>query len=380
TAEDIQPVSWTLAILTATLPSFRTLIADVHSLLKMQVPGIHTLSLDSYNYSTYHPADQITNWMVEVALRHPDVVQLHLLGQTYEKKNILYLKIGNRSEQPKKIIWMDCGIHAREWISPAFCQWFVKEILQTYKSDAKVSRYLQDMDFYIVPVLNIDGYIYSWQTNRLWRKSRSIYPGNACFGTDLNRNFDSAWCSVGASRDPCSETYCGPRAESESEVKAVANLVRSRKADIVCFFTIHSYGQLILMPYGHPDKNASNFKELLDLGLRAAEAIKKKHGTTYRVGPPSSILYNNSGSSRDWARDMGIPFSYTLELRDNGTHGFLLPEEQIEATCQEAQAGVMLIVESVHAKYFSGATALASLWLTITASYVAGWALTRGNL
>ena len=23
---------------------------------------------------------------------------------------------------------MDCGIHAREWIAPAFCQWFVKEV------------------------------------------------------------------------------------------------------------------------------------------------------------------------------------------------------------------------------------------------------------
>lgn len=23
---------------------------------------------------------------------------------------------------------MDCGIHAREWISPAFCQWFVYQV------------------------------------------------------------------------------------------------------------------------------------------------------------------------------------------------------------------------------------------------------------
>lgn len=26
------------------------------------------------------------------------------------------------------MVWMDCGIHAREWIAPAFCQWFVKEV------------------------------------------------------------------------------------------------------------------------------------------------------------------------------------------------------------------------------------------------------------
>lgn len=38
------------------------------------------------------------------------------------------LQISLPSNNPKKIIWMDCGIHAREWIAPAFCQWFVKEV------------------------------------------------------------------------------------------------------------------------------------------------------------------------------------------------------------------------------------------------------------
>ena len=38
------------------------------------------------------------------------------------------LQISQPSDNPKKIIWMDCGIHAREWIAPAFCQWFVKEV------------------------------------------------------------------------------------------------------------------------------------------------------------------------------------------------------------------------------------------------------------
>lgn len=25
-------------------------------------------------------------------------------------------------------MWIDCGIHAREWISPAFCLWFVQNV------------------------------------------------------------------------------------------------------------------------------------------------------------------------------------------------------------------------------------------------------------
>lgn len=37
-------------------------------------------------------------------------------------------QIGKNTGSTKPAIFMDCGIHAREWISPAFCQWFVQEV------------------------------------------------------------------------------------------------------------------------------------------------------------------------------------------------------------------------------------------------------------
>ena len=37
-------------------------------------------------------------------------------------------QIGKKSSSSKPSIFLDCGIHAREWISPAFCQLFVKEV------------------------------------------------------------------------------------------------------------------------------------------------------------------------------------------------------------------------------------------------------------
>lgn len=37
-------------------------------------------------------------------------------------------QLGRRSRAYKNAVWIDCGIHAREWIGPAFCQWFVKEV------------------------------------------------------------------------------------------------------------------------------------------------------------------------------------------------------------------------------------------------------------
>ncbi|KAK2856797.1 hypothetical protein Q5P01_005532 [Channa striata] len=271
-----------------------------------------------YDYYKYHPMHEITNWMAQLLKEHPDVVSIVDYGQTYEKRTISLLKIGINTGEKKKAVWMDCGIHAREWIAPAFCQYFVAQILQTYKTDPKMELMMKNLDFYVTPVLNMDGYIYSWENSstRLWRKNRSPGPsGCDCYGTDLNRNFDANWGTIGVSFN------C------------------TRKDDFLCFLTIHSYGQLVLVPYGNPNFTASNYDELMKVGLAAAHEIWKVHGKNYTVGSSPDVLYPNSGSSRDWARLQGIPYSYTFELRDNGTFGFQLPENQIQPTCEEAYRG-----------------------------------------
>ncbi|XP_036397307.1 carboxypeptidase O [Megalops cyprinoides] len=327
-------------------------------------------------YTKYHPMEEISMWMEQMVKENPGVVSSEVYGQTFEGRNITLLKIGLESSIKKKAIWMDCGIHAREWIAPAFCQWFVKEILQTYKTDEKMNLMLKNMDFYITPVLNVDGYMYSWmnESTRLWRKTRSNHttPDCDCEGTDLNRNFNANWGTVGISANCCSEIYCGPRALSEVEAVAVTEFVGNRVEEILCFLTIHSYGQLILVPYGHPQISAPNYDELMQVGLNAAKAIKSVHGMDYTVGTSPDVLYPNSGSSRDWARLIGIPFSFTFELRDKGQHGFKLPEDQIQPACEEAYAGARSIITYVHDKTYNGvpssATAGLALWTTLLAS------------
>ncbi|XP_040888387.1 carboxypeptidase O-like [Toxotes jaculatrix] len=339
--------------------------------------GAATIDRLEYDYFKYHPMPEISKWMAQIAQDYPDVVTTEDYGHSYENRTISLLKIGLSTGGKKKAIWMDCGIHAREWIAPAFCQYFVRQILQTYKTDPKMEQMMKNMDFYVTPVLNVDGYIYSWKDNttRLWRKNRSPGPsGCSCYGTDLNRNFDANWGTIGVSSDCCSNIYCGSKPVSEPEAQAVTEYVGSRKDDFLCFLTIHSYGQLLLVPYGHPNFTAPNYNELMEVGRAAADAIREVHGRNYVVGASPDVLYPNSGSSRDWARMQGIPFAYTFELRDNGTFGFELPEDQIQPTCEEAYRGALHIITYAHDKTFNGAvvTAAATLWTVLLAVGVSG--------
>ncbi|XP_021255607.1 carboxypeptidase O [Numida meleagris] len=337
--------------------SYKILIHDVQELVDQSTPeetSSHRQIPESYNYAQYHPMEEIYTWMAQIQKNNSELVTQHYLGKTIENRTMYYLQISQPSDKNKKIIWMDCGIHAREWISPAFCQWFVKEILQNYESDPKIRKFLQNLDLYVLPVLNVDGYIYSWETARLWRKNRSPHMNGSCYGTDLNRNFNSSWGTVGVSYNCSSEIFCGSGPESEPETRAVVQLIERKKSDILCYLTIHSYGQYILTPYGSTTVPPSNNEELMHVAQTAAAALMEKYGTSYEVGSTSLILYNNSGSSRDWAHMIGIPFSYTFELRDNGTYGFVLPADQIQPTCEETMLAVTTIIDYVDQKYFPG--------------------------
>ncbi|CAB1329167.1 unnamed protein product [Coregonus sp. 'balchen'] len=181
--------------------------------------------------------------------------------------------------------------------------------------------------------------------------------GCSCYGVDLNRNFNVNWGMIGVSFDCCHDNYCGTGAVSQMESQAVTEFVGSRTDDILCYLTIHSSGQLILLPYGHPQIQATNYDELVrgrgvKVGKAAAELTKSVHGMNYRMGTSPQVLYPNSGTSRDWARLIGIPFSYTFELRDKGQFGHLLPEYQIQPVCEEAFVGALSIITYVHDKTF----------------------------
>lgn len=77
--------------------------------------------------------------------------------------------------------------------------------------------------------------------------------------------------------------------------------------------------------------------------------MKAISGETYAVGPSGALLYPAAGASDDWAKSLGIKYSYTVELRDKGRHGFVLPAHLIESTAKEAEAFVFTVAKTVNA-------------------------------
>ncbi|XP_010896452.1 carboxypeptidase B [Esox lucius] len=301
----------------------------------------------AHSYTKYNTWDTIQAWIASISSSNPELISRQVIGNTYEGRPMNVLKIGRKSSSTKPSIFMDCGIHAREWISTAFCQWFVKEALSTYGTDSEMTSLLNQMDVYVLPIFNIDGYDYTHKTNRMWRKTRSAQSGSSCIGADPNRNWNAGWCTTGASPNPCSDTFCGSAPESEIEVKNVADFIRRNKSSIKAYLTIHSYSQLLLFPYSYTFALAEHHNELMAVAKGASNVLRSLYGTEYTSGPGAATIYPAAGGSDDWAYDLGVKYSFTFELRDTGRYGFLLPESQIKPTCEETMLAVKYIASHV---------------------------------
>ncbi|GMS99736.1 hypothetical protein PENTCL1PPCAC_21911 [Pristionchus entomophagus] len=321
-----------------------------------------------YQFGEYHGYGEIVRWLNEIAQEYPQYARVLSIGTTFEGRNIICIKIGtNTSRTDKKVVWIDGGIHAREWGAIHTALHFIEQLIVGYENNDPVTRsWVDSLNFYIVPVLNPDGFEYTRSDvtpmKRLWRKNRAGITCNkdqwfrdrCCGGIDLNRNFDFHWGGSGSSDDPCSEIFQGTSAFSEMESQAVRNMMLGAELSgkVQAFITLHTYSQMWIHPYSHARKSVpEDIAELKSVGARAVAALEGVYGTKYRFGTGADILYPSSGGSDDWAKAKGgAKYVYLIELRpgEEVWDGFVLDARQLIPMGKETWEGIKVVIGAVY--------------------------------
>ncbi|XP_067651678.1 carboxypeptidase B-like isoform X2 [Haliotis asinina] len=268
-----------------------------------------------------------------------------LIGRSTEGRDINLIRISaDASQQKKRTIFIDAGIHAREWIAPATANYILYQLAY---NDSSASL-LRDFNWEIVPVLNPDGYRYSHTSieARFWRKNRQVNPGSKCIGTDLNRNFGypEHMPDAGGSRNPCSDIYSGRSRFSAPESTALKDYLDTHNDTIVAYFSLHSFGRYILYPWGYNRTVTPADAAELERVAQAANSAMSHHYTT---GSSAKALYVAAGGSDDYAKGGSkIDFSYTIELPPGmgSRYNFAPPASTITDYASEAWNGIKAMV------------------------------------
>lgn len=302
-------------------------------------------------FADYRPIDVIEQFTDGLVADHPDLVAKTSAGSSLEGRDIPVLSITGAGEPAEKpAVVLNAMQHAREWITVPTTLWFVDQLLDRYGSDPEVTALLDAIELQVIYLVNPDGYEFSITDDRFWRKNRRD-NGDGTFGVDLNRNWGFQWGGPGSDSETFSLTYRGREPFSEPETQVVRDFILDRD-DVVAHVDIHSYGQLILWPFGYDfvQPEGIHLHVHRELAFAMADAIAGVEGTAY-APQPGSDLYLASGIASDWVFGETGAISFTLELRpaDGAGGGFVLPPDQIVPTGVENFESFLLLCEEVAA-------------------------------
>ncbi|ELU08971.1 hypothetical protein CAPTEDRAFT_222664 [Capitella teleta] len=220
-------------------------------------------------------------------------------------------------------------------------------LVSEYGVDSTVTRLVDTYDWYFVPVFNPDGYKYTHDNARYWRKNRSPVS-STCYGVDLNRNHDYNWGEEGVSHSPCSDLYCGESGASELETQAVQDEITrvNGLSGIQVLMTFHSYGNMWMHPWGNTInfngvtcERADDHDDMYSLAVVTADAIQATHNTRWSRGTSCEVIYETTGGTDDWAKGVeGVKYTICPELRGND---FVVLPSQIALSFQEIWNGLV---------------------------------------
>jgi hypothetical protein len=277
----------------------------------------------------------------DMAAAYPDLISARQSISddtlTHDGRKLFWVKISdnpNVDEDEPEVLYTAVH-HAREPMSIQQMIFYMWYLLENYDTDEDIQRIVNNTELYFIPFINPDGYAYNEQTNPngggMWRKNRRD-NGDGSFGVDPNRNYGYMWGidNDGSSPYPDDQTYRGPSAFSEPEIKNVRDFCIAHDFQIALNY--HSYSALLLTPWGYTTDLPP------DNDLFMAYAAMMTLENNYIYGPASSTIYTVNGDSDDWMYGeqevKDAIWAATPEV-GNSSDGFWPPVSRIIRLCQD---------------------------------------------
>ncbi|MCD4795544.1 MAG: carboxypeptidase regulatory-like domain-containing protein, partial [Candidatus Cloacimonetes bacterium] len=356
--------------LVITLSKYEELISKGYGIritqTEEQLKNNLTATSDLNGYRDY---DEMLTELQQIEIDYPNICKLYDIGDSQGKiysdagnsnydnyyHEIWALKVSDNveTEEDEPCVYYMGEHHAREPISLEVTMAILYHILDNYGVDPTITDNVNNTQIWFVPLVNPNGHkIVTDEDDLWWRKNirdndedgmiDPSYGSNYPDGVDPNRNYGFEWGYVGASGNWNSQTYHGPYAFSEPEVLAMKELMDNHH--FVTGITYHSYGELVLFPFGYNDGViAPDHDALEDLAVNMASTMGYTPQESWQ-------LYPCMGTTDDYSYGSLGTFSFTIELATE----FIPPAGQVAAICTENINAAMILLDRVNHSGLTG--------------------------
>ena len=313
-------------------PGTVTTVVDSAGLARLLKQGLEPLSVTPLDFppsdNDYHNYAEMLDAIQAAANAHRDIVRVTTAGLSLEGRAIPAVKISDDpdlDDPTEPAVLFMALTHAREHLTVEMALAVIELFTARYGVDPALTNLVNQREIWVLPNVNPDGGEYDVAAGYYlyWRKNRRP-NGDGSYGVDLNRNYGYRWGGEGSSPYPSSETYRGPAAFSEPETQVVRDFALAHP-DITAAITFHTYGELILYPYGYtyldqpPDMDPDDLRAFVRLGDQMAS-------TNGYTSQQASDLYTTSGDAVDWLYGAQGIFAFTFEMYPKtGNPGFYPP-------------------------------------------------------
>mgnify|MGYP000081680162 CR=1 FL=1 len=128
--------------------------------------------------ASYHTHAETMAELDQVVANYPQIAKKFTIGKTYEGRDIVGVKISDNvaTDEDEPEVFYQANIHARERLTNEQALYFINILTKEYNSTKRITDLVNGREFWIIPILNVDGQIYDMtsdtQAGRMWRKNR----------------------------------------------------------------------------------------------------------------------------------------------------------------------------------------------------------------
>lgn len=275
---------------------------------------------DQEKFAGYPNFRQITNFLKSMAKKYPKIAKLESIGKSVEGRELWVMKISdnvNVDEVEPEFKYIS-SMHGDEITGRELMQFYIKDLLEGYGKDQRITDLINNTELYIMPSMNPDG-----------SKRRQRANAN---GYDLNRNF------------PHWNAEVNDKSGREPETMHIMNFQAERQFALSANF----HGGAVCVNYPWDSTKVRHpFDALLqDLSIR----YSKENAPMYRSRSFNRGITNGAdwyvvrGGMQDWSYVFHNDLQVTVELSNRKWPSY----SQIPGYYADNKESIMVYAEAVH--------------------------------